>query len=138
LKVYLKGQFLIDPIEGVLVHELQLNDMVYFELTDRSDVAVTVGRLLGAYKKGLWLPVKGKIIEIQDATGGRKKFRLKAAKGVFIDVLSIGDVKIRTLNLSTRERIAKGQELKADTSMIPILIAVSLLAFLIVVLMMLR
>jgi len=138
LKVCLKGQFIIDPVAGTPVHEIDKGMVVYSDILDRSDVAVSIGRLIGAYKKGLWLPIRGRVVEAIDATGDRKKFQVKVSSGVYIDILSLKGIKVRTTKLSSRQRVEKAQETKGDASMTPLLIAVSLMAFLIIVLLMLR
>ncbi len=96
LQVYLVGRFVIDPVEGSLVKEIEVGDKAYVEILDRSDVAVTVGRLIGAYKLGFWRPIRAMVVDIAPLTGERRKVRLKVAKGIYINVLSFNDILVRT------------------------------------------
>ena len=142
LDVHLKGRFAIDPVEGKMVHELAPGEYVYCEIVDRTDTAVAVGRMVGAYNNGLWLPVGGLVEDVQDAAGQRRKFSVKIGTGVFVDVLSYKDIKVR---VSTRVSVEDEPEepevnkaAKPEASMVPLIIAVSLVAFLILVLMLMR
>ncbi len=138
IKVYLKGRFMLDPVNGIPVHELNIGDTVYIEILDRTQVAKIVGEVIGAYKSGYWLPIRGKISETDEAVGDSTKFRLHVGHGAYVNVISINDLKVRSFHLTFRERITKAQEDSSNTSMTPILVAVALLAFLIMVLLMLR
>ncbi len=142
LDVHVKGRFAIDPIDGKMVRELAPGEYVYCEIVDRTDTAVAVGRLVGAYNNGLWLPVGGLIEDVQDAAGQRMKFNVKIGSGAFVDVLSYKDLKVR---VSTRVSVEDEPEepevqkaAKPEANMVPLIIAVSLVAFLILVLMLLR
>lgn len=137
-KVYLRGQFVIDVINGVTVQQLETGDKVYCEITDKTAVAITVGKMIGAYKRGLWLPIRGTITDIKATSSDRKLITIAVAKGIFVNVLTMDDIKVRTFGMSTEDRITEAQEKTSDTSMVPLLIGVGLLAFLILVLMMLR
>jgi len=138
LKVYLKGRFALDPVRGTPVHSLETNDSVYCEIMDRSDVAVSVARLIGAYKQGLWLPVKGRIIEISEAIGDRSRYRVMVAQGVYVDVLSFTDLLARTVDFSPKDRISRSSENSEEFNPLPLLIAVVLLALLIISLLLAR
>jgi hypothetical protein len=96
LQVYLVGRFVIDPVEGSLVKEIEVGEKAYVEILDRSDVAVTIGRLIGAYKLGFWRPIRATVVDIAPLTGERRKVRLKVAKGIYVNVLSFNDILVRT------------------------------------------
>jgi hypothetical protein len=138
LKVYLKGRFAIDAVNGTPVHALETYDSVYCEIMDRSDVSVSVARLIGAYKQGLWLPVKGKITEISEAIGDRNKFRVMVTPGVYIDVLSFTDLLVRTADFGPRERVQRSSDSTEEFNPLPLLIAVVLLALLVMSLLLAR
>ena len=127
----LKGQFNIDPVNGTAVHSLRVGDSVYCEIIDRKDVSVSVGRLIGAYKQGLWLPIKGRILEVTEAVGDRRRFNLILARGIYIDVLSFSDILVRTTELRPRERVREAQPNQDQSSSLPLLVAVVLLAALV-------
>jgi len=137
-KVYLRGQFVIDALNGVPVQDLEIGDKVYCEITDKTAVAVTVGKMVGAYKRGLWAPIRGTITDIQDTESERKMATVAVAKGVYVNVVSIEDIRIRTLIPVTKVHVQEEPEKRSDTSMIPILVGVGLLAFQILILLLLR
>lgn len=138
LKVYLKGRFAIDAVNGTPVHALETYDSVYCEIMDRSDVSVAVARLIGAYKQGLWIPVKGKITEISEAIGDRKKYRVMITPGVYVDVLSFTDLLVRTADFGPRERVQRSSDGSEEFNPLPLLIAVVLLALLVISLLLAR
>lgn len=122
-RLYLKGQFIIDPVDGVLLEEVQLNDVLYCEILDRSEVAVSAGRIIGAYRRGAWFPVRGTVVEIDDMTGERRKYRLKIAPGIYVDVLSFTGFRVRAKPYSTEETFQRIKETNQNIYIIPFLIA---------------
>lgn len=135
LKVYLKGHFVIDPVYGKLVQELEIGDLVYAQINDNSEVGISIGRLIGAYRMGLWRPVRCKINEITKLTGERFKVSLKIARGIFIDVLSFEDILVRTNSLTKNPPSKKTPVEDISTvSFVPLLIAVVIAVVLILLL----
>ena len=121
LKVCLKGQFVIDPVHGILVQELAVGDKAYVEIIDFSELAVSVGRLIGAYKMGMWRPVRCKVEEITKLTGERWKYRLKVTKGIFIETLSDENILVRTKTYAKEIPPLKVAENQGEISFIPLL-----------------
>jgi len=138
LRVYLKGQFVIDPVSGTPVKLLEVGSTATCEILDRSEVAESVARMIGAYAKGMWLPTRGRIVEVRKSSGDRSRIRLRVASGVYVDVLSYDDIKVRTTNPVSIETVLATPLPAPETSMFPLLIAVVLLAFLIIFLLMTR
>lgn len=103
LQVYLVGQFVIDPVEGSVVKDIQVGDTAYVEILDRSDVAVTIGRLIGAYKIGFWRPIRATVVNIISLTAERRKVRLRIGKGIYVNVLSFNDILVRTKRVARSE-----------------------------------
>jgi len=138
LKVFLKGRFAIDAVNGTPVHALETYDSVFCEIMDRSDISVSVARLIGAYKQGLWMPVKGKITEISEGIGDRKKYRVMVTPGVYVDVLSFTDLLVRTADFSSKEKVRPSSQSPEEFNPLPLLIAVVLLALLVISLILAR
>lgn len=137
-KIFLKGQFVIDPVNGAAVSDLEIGDSAYCDILDRSEVSLSAARLIGAYKRGLWMPVRGRITEINKAIGERRRIRLKLAQGVYLDVLSFDSLLVRVNELTPKERVLRAEESPHEDGPLPLLIAVVLVAVLILALMILR
>jgi hypothetical protein len=137
-KLFLKGQFVIDPVNGVAVSDLEIGDSAYCDILDRSEVSLSAARLIGAYKRGLWMPVRGRVVEINRAIGERRRIRLKLAPGIYLDVLSFDSLLVRVNELTPKERLMKAEEGPHEDGPLPLLIAVVLVAVLILALLILR
>jgi len=137
-QVTLRGQFLIDAINGTPVQNLAIGDQIYCEIIDKTTVAISLGRMIGVYKRGLWLPIKGRITDIESAESTRKSFTVAIARGVYLNVHAMEDLKIRTSGMTIEDRVSHAQEKTSEVSMIPILVGVALLAFQILILLLLR
>ena len=137
-KLYLKGQFVIDPVSGVSAGNLEPGNQVYVEITDRSDVALAAAKMVGAFKSGLWLPVRGLVVEIHDLVGERRRFRLRLSPGIYLDVLSYSTILVRNNDLSLTERLEHAEELNPLAGTLPLLISVLLVAVFILALLVLR
>jgi hypothetical protein len=138
MKVFLKGKFVIDPVSGIPVKQLQVGNSVVCSIVERSDIAVVVGRLVGAYKEGAWIPIKGEIIEIEDGEAGNRRVKIKIAQGVCVELLSFKEIMVRTSEVSPEEAIATIKSSGNPINVMPILIAVVLLAILIIVVVSMR
>ncbi len=138
-KLYLKGNFLIDPAFGARVQDLEEGDFVYCEILDRSEVALSAARMIGAYKRGLWLPVRGRILEIEEKEDERCRFRLQLAKGVYLDTLSYINLRIRTEDYkSAAKRQLPEPETAAPTNSLALLVGVVLVAMLVMAFILMR
>jgi hypothetical protein len=140
-KIYFKGQFVIDPISGKPLEQVQVGDLIYCDLLDRNEMALAAARLIGAFKHGMWVPVRGVVVEIQDMMGERRKYRLKLAPGTYADVLSFVGFKVRTTPLTVQETVTKAREFSispAFSPFLPLVIAVALVVVLVIALLMMR
>lgn len=122
LQVYLVGQFVIDPVGGSVVKEIQVGDTAYVEILDRSDVAVTIGRLIGAYKIGFWRPIRATVVNIISLTAERRKVRLRIGKGIYVNVLSFNDILVRTKRIARSETPLPEKATQDILGVFPILI----------------
>jgi hypothetical protein len=138
LRVTLKGRFMIDPVDGILLSEINVGDKVYCEIVDRSDIAVAVARHIGAYVRGTWYPTVGEVMEFKDHVGDRRQYRLRLSQGVYIDALSFTGFKVRTRSMSFREVALKAREPSSAISFVPLLVAAFIVVILMVSLMMSR
>jgi hypothetical protein len=134
LKVSLKGQFVIDPVNGIPSQELKVDDKVYVEIVDRSELGVSIGRLIGAYRMGIWRPVRCRIEEINQLTGGRWRFHLRVTKGIFVDVLSYESILVRNRPYNQLSTSANAPADKSEINMIPLFVGVIAVIVIIVVL----
>jgi hypothetical protein len=134
LKVYLKGQFVIDPVNGIPAQELKVNDKAYVEVLDRSELAVSIGRLIGAYRMGMWRPIRCRIIEMTQLTGGRWKYRLKVTKGIYVDVLSFENIMVRHKPYTRGITSAHAAEEKSEINFVPLLVGLIAMMVIIVLL----
>ncbi|HDS29724.1 MAG TPA: hypothetical protein ENN67_01635 [Firmicutes bacterium] len=100
-KLYLKGRMLIDPTGGTPVENLDIGHIVYCDILDRSEVAQSAAQMIGAYKRGLWLPVRGTISEIEKIEGERWRLRIKLASGIYIDTIAFSNLRIRQHGLTS-------------------------------------
>lgn len=137
-KLYLKGQFIIDPTGGTLVNDIKVGDFAYCDITDRGEVALAAGRLIGAYKKGLWLPIRGAVVEVLDMAGDRKQYRVQVAQAIFVDVLSFTGFRIRTNAMTARDVVLKAKDSSHGFGAMPLFIAIALVAALIILIIMMR
>jgi hypothetical protein len=137
-RIYFKGQFIIDPISGRLLEEVMVGDLLYCEIVDRSDMAVAAARLIGAYKRGLWVPVRGLVVDVQQMTGERRKYCLKLAPGVFVDVLSFTGVRVRTQPYAFPEVMNTIKEAQLTWSPAPVIFAAALVVLLVIALFLTR
>lgn len=94
-KVQLRGRLIIDPHQGVLVEDLQVRDTIICDIIDISSIATEVGKMLGAYKRGVWFPIKGKIISIKDGLSGTKRINLIAGRGIYIVTSALSSVRVK-------------------------------------------
>ncbi|MCX6646240.1 MAG: hypothetical protein NTY09_07775 [bacterium] len=134
LKVSLKGQFMIDPVNGIPSQELKVNDSAYVEVLDRSELGVSIGKLIGAYRMGMWRPVRCRIEEIVQLTGERWRFRLKVTKGIFVDVLSYENILVRNKPYTRRITPVKAAEEKSEMNFMPLLVGIVVMIAIIVLL----
>ncbi|MFH1675727.1 MAG: hypothetical protein ABIC40_01795 [bacterium] len=137
-KLYLKGQFVIDPVSGVAASNLEPGNEIYVEITDRSDVALAAAKMVGAFKSGLWLPIRGLIVEVHDLIGDRRRFRLRLSPGIYLDVLSFSSILVRNNDLSLTERLERAEELNPLAGTLPLLVSVLLVAVFILAILVLR
>jgi hypothetical protein len=137
-KVYLKGHFIIDPVTGTPLEELQIGDFVYCEVVERSEIAVAVGRFIGAFRRGMWLPIRGVIVDIQDMAGDRKKYRLKLTTGVYVDVLSFIGFRVRTGHAHVNRVVTNQKQPVQNFTWLPLVLAVFIVTALIMSLVLMR
>ncbi len=138
-RLYLRGRLAIDPTNGIEVDALEIGDIAYCEIVDRSEVAITAARLIGAYKQGLWRAVRGRIMEVDELENDRTRFRLALARGVFLDTIVFNDLNVRCTDYKVENRTEVSvEEEEPMTSPLPLLIGVVLVAVLVMMFLMMR
>ncbi len=94
-KVQLRGRLIIDPHQGVPVEDLQVGDTIICDIIDISSIATEVGKMLGAYKRGIWFPINGRIISLKEGLSGTKRIILVAGRGIYIVTSALNSVRIK-------------------------------------------
>lgn len=94
--VKLKGKLILDVSQGILAKDLKLKDKIAVDVTERTRLAENVGRLLGLRSQGHWLHAWGLIAEIDELTDGRRRIVVEIAKNVFVDTITMGNIKIKS------------------------------------------
>lgn len=135
--VALKGHLIIDPINGQNVDDLSAGDPLYVDVVERSDTAVKVATALGFYRKGVWYPARGTILDLKEFEDGRKRFSVALARGVTVNVPAMKSIKVKTNGEKKKvaRRTGEGEDV---SNPMPLLIAVILMAAFVVILLMIR
>lgn len=94
-KVRLRGRLIIDPHKGVPVEDLEVGDTIICDIIDISSVAIEVAKMLGAYKRGIWFPIKGKIQSIDEGLSGTRRITLLAGRGIYILTTALSSVRVK-------------------------------------------
>lgn len=136
--IILKGQLIIDPIEGCHTMYIKEGDRIYCDIVDRTEIATVVVDRLGLRKQGFWKSAIGRIVEITDTSQDLGRFRIQIAKGVYVIAPVLKNVKIKTFKTAYEIREeARAAETQVANPM-PLLIGVILVAALVMILIMLR
>ncbi len=135
-KLYLKGRFTIDPVTGTPVAQLNVGDLVFCEIADRSEVAQSAAHSIGAYKRGLWLPIRGVIIEITQTREDHVRVRLKIGPGMFLDALAFGSLRVRCKPMSIDSQIQEATSQVVAANPMSLMIGLVLIAGVVVVIVM--
>lgn len=135
-KLYLKGRFTIDPVGGTPVQQLKAGDIVYCEIADRSEVAKSAAHSIGAYKRGLWLPIRGVILEITKSGDDHVRVRLKIGPGMYLDALAFASLRVRCRPLSIDGQIQEATSQVVASNPMSLVIGLVLIAVVVVVIVM--
>lgn len=132
-KVYLKGSVIIEPQRGVPVEDLQVGDTIICDIIDSQPVALQVGKMLGIYRRGVWFPAKGKIVELEDSLAGTKRITIRAGHGIYIITRALNSVRIRVSeneleSILRRIEHQRDQTVRSAASMLPVVLVILSLA----------
>lgn len=132
-KVYLKGNLIIEPHRGIAVTDLQVGDTIICDIIDPQPVALQVGKMLGIYRRGVWFPAKGKIVELGDSLAGTRKITIRAGHGIYIIARSINSVRIRVSeseldSILRRIEYQRDQAVRSAASVLPVVLVILSLA----------
>jgi hypothetical protein len=137
-RLFLKGRILIDPTGGTPVDELDLGDLVFCDILDRSEVAQSAAQMIGVYKRGLWMPVRGRIKEMKRLEGDRYRIRIKLATGIYIDTVAFQNLRVRQHALSGQGETLSSRSSQNSASPLTLMIGILLVAALIMAFLMMR
>jgi hypothetical protein len=128
-KVYMKGQFIIDPHAGVPVEELNVGDTIICDIIDDSPVACEVGKMLGVYRRGVWFPAKAKIVSIEDTLSGSQKITMRAGHGIYIIAVALNAVRIKVSeseldSIQRRIDYQRDETVRSTLSLLPLALVI--------------
>ena len=128
-KVYLKGQFVIDPNRGIAVKDLGTGDTVICDIIDPQPIAIQVGKMLGIYRRGVWFPAKGRIVGIEDSQSGTKRISIRVGHGIYIVARAINSVRIKVSeneldSIMRRIEFQHDEAIRSAASVLPVVLLI--------------
>jgi hypothetical protein len=93
--VTVKGKGVIDISGGILARDLRKGDKIAVDITERSDIAENLARMLGINTEGYWLHTWGVVTDIRNLEDGRRRVIVEIARNIFVDCIFISEMLIK-------------------------------------------